>query len=156
MPCHSLTSTTPIYLGAMGSPDVPDHVTSGEGQLRIRRELDLYVNVRPIELFPGVQSPLRNASAGDIDLVCVRENSEGEYSGAGGRVHTGTPHEVAIQTSIFTRTSIERIARYAFELARTRRNLVTSITKSNALAHAFLLWDETVEAVAPEDLRCDA
>jgi tartrate dehydrogenase/decarboxylase/D-malate dehydrogenase len=137
-----------IYLGAIGAPGVPDHVSSGGGQLRLRRELDLFVNLRPIELFDGVQSPLRNVDGAGIDFVCVRENSEGEYSDAGGRVHRSGDGEVAVQTAVFTRVGVERVARYAFELARRRRGRLTNVTKSNALAHTFVFWDEVVESVA--------
>ena len=139
-----------IYLGAIGAAGVPDHVSSGGGQLRLRRELDLFVNLRTIELFPGVQSPLRTVDEAGIDFVCVRENSEGEYSDAGGRVHRSAEGEVAVQTSVFTRVGIDRIARYAFELARRRSKRLTSVTKSNALAHTFVFWDEMIESVATE------
>ena len=137
-----------IFLGAIGDPSVPDHVSSWGAQLRIRQEFDLYVNLRPIELLPGVVSPLRAFDGGGIDFVCVRENSEGEYAGAGGRVHRGFPGETAVQTQVFTRAGIDRVARYAFALARTRRGRLTSVTKSNALAHSFVLWDEVVADVA--------
>ena len=139
-----------IYLGAIGSPGVPDHVSSWGVQLRIRQEFELFVNLRPIRLFPGVRSPLRAFEAGGIDFVCVRENSEGEYAGAGGRVHRGFDEDLAVQVEVFTRTGIERVARYAFELARRRRKQLTSVTKSNALAHSFVLWDEVVDSVAAE------
>jgi tartrate dehydrogenase/decarboxylase / D-malate dehydrogenase len=139
-----------IYLGAIGSPGVPDHVSSWGVQLRIRQEFELFVNLRPIRLFPGVRSPLRDFEGGGIDFVCVRENSEGEYAGAGGRVHRGFDEDLAVQVEVFTRTGIERVARYAFQLARRRRKQLTSVTKSNALAHSFVLWDEVVESVAAE------
>ena len=139
-----------IYLGAIGAPGVPDHVSSWGVQLRIRQELQLFVNLRPIRLFPGVRCPLRDFENGGIDFVCVRENSEGEYAGAGGRVHRGFDGEVAIQAEVFTRAGIDRVARYAFELARRRRKHVTSVTKSNALEHSFVLWDEVVESVGRE------
>jgi tartrate dehydrogenase/decarboxylase / D-malate dehydrogenase len=138
-----------IYLGAIGDPRVPDHVSARDIILPLRQRLGQYVNLRPMRLLPGISSPLANRSAADIDMICVRENSEGEYCGIGGRLHVGTPEELAEQTGIFTRRGIERIARYAFRLAAARpRRLLASATKSNALQHAMVLWDEVVEAVA--------
>lgn len=138
-----------IFLGAVGAPSVPDHVSVWELILPIRQRFDQYVNLRPMKLLPGIASPLAGRGPGDIDMVCVRENSEGEYAGLGGRLHGGTPHEVAEQTGLFTRRGIERIARFAFDLAATRpRRLLASATKSNALQHSMVLWDEVVEAVA--------
>ncbi len=122
-----------IYLGAVGDPPrVPDHVTLWGLLLPIRKAFDLYVNVRPIKLLPGIAGPLRDKGPEHIDMVFVRENTEGEYAGAGGRVHVGTPHEVALETAVFSRFNVERVVRYAFELARTRRKHLTSLTKSNA------------------------
>ena len=136
-----------IYLGAVGAPNVPDAASAGL-LLTIRQRFDQYVNLRPMRLLPGLTSPLANRGAADIDMVCVRENTEGEYSGVGGRVHVGTPREVAQQSGVFTRHGIERIVRYAFELARTRpRKMLASATKSNALTHAMVLWDEVAEGV---------
>ena len=138
-----------IYLGAVGDPAVPDHVSVWELILPIRQRFDQYVNLRPMRLLPGVRSPLEGRVPADIDMVCVRENSEGEYSGVGGRLHAGSPHEVAEQTSLFTRRGVERIATYAFELAARRpRRLLASATKSNAMQHTMVLWDEAIEAVA--------
>ena len=134
-----------IYVGAVGSPDVPDDVTLWGLLLPIRQVLDQYVNLRPVRLLPGVESPLR---AAEVDMLCVRENTEGEYAGVGGRAHRGLPHEVGIQTDVFTREGVERIARYAFELARRRRGKLTSVTKSNAGRHAFVFWDDVVADVA--------
>jgi tartrate dehydrogenase/decarboxylase/D-malate dehydrogenase len=139
-----------IYLGAFGSPAIPDDVSLWGSILLIRQVFDLYVNLRPVRLIPGVTGPLRSTSAEQIDMMCVRENTEGEYSGVGGRVHRGHAAEVAIQTDVFTRTGVERIVRYAFELAMTRRRRLTSVTKSNAGRHAFTFWDEVVESVAAE------
>ncbi len=136
-----------IYLGAVGSPEVPDHVTLWGLLLPIRQRFNQYVNLRPIKLFPGVTSPLRDKRPEEIDMVCVRENSEGEYSGVGGRVHVGLDHEVALQTDVFTRKGVEQVARYAFELARRRRRRLASVTKSNASPYSFVFWDEVVEAV---------
>jgi tartrate dehydrogenase/decarboxylase/D-malate dehydrogenase len=137
-----------ILLGAIGSPDVPDHITLHGLLLPMRRRFDQYVNLRPAYLFEGVQSPLRDKAPGSIDLVVYRENTEGEYAPTGGRHYVGTPHEIAIQTNIFTRRGCERIMRAAFEGARTRRRKVTSITKSNAQQFGMVLWDEVFKAVA--------
>src|SRR5216684_3941342 len=122
-----------ILFGAIGSPDVPDHVTLHGLLLPMRRKFDQYVNLRPAYLFDGVQSPLRDKAPGSIDMLVYRENTEGEYAPIGGRLYAGTPHETAIQTSVFTRRGCERILRAAFAAARKRpRKKVTSITKSNA------------------------
>lgn len=133
-----------VLLGAIGDASrVPDSIMSWGLVQRVRKSFDLWVNVRPAKLRPGVSSPLRDVSA--FDVVVVRENTEGEYSGAGGRLHLGAPHEVAVQTSIFTRASVERVVRFAFELARSRpRKRLTSVTKSNALRHVMVLWDDVV------------
>src|SRR5687767_10091688 len=140
-----------IYLGAIGDPRVPDHVSARDLILPFRQRLGQYVNLRPMRLLSGITSPLANRGTADIDMICVRENSEGEYCGIGGRLHAGTPDELAEQTGIFTRRGIERIARYAFELARTRpRKMLASATKSNALQHAMVLWDEVVGDVAKD------
>jgi tartrate dehydrogenase/decarboxylase/D-malate dehydrogenase len=139
-----------IYLGAIGSPAVPDHVSLWGSLLPIRQVFDQYVNLRPVRLFEGVPSPLRDREAGDIEFVCVRENSEGEYSGVGGRVHPGMVHGVGMQVDVFTQHGVERIVRYAFELARTRRKKVTSITKSNAGKDAYVFWDDVAAGVAAE------
>jgi tartrate dehydrogenase/decarboxylase / D-malate dehydrogenase len=136
-----------IYLGAVGRPDVPDHVTLWGLLLPIRQRFDLYLNVRPVRLLPGVLSPLRDRGPADIDMIVVRENSEGEYAGVGGRAHAYQAAEVGIQVDVFTRTGVERVARYSFELARSRRRRLASITKSNASPHHFVMWDEIVEAV---------
>ena len=137
-----------IYLGAIGAPAVPDHIAIWDLILPIRQRFDQYVNLRPMRLLPGLASPLANRTPADIDMVCVRENSEGEYAGAGGRIHRGTPNEVAEQTGIFTRRGIERIVRYAFQIAAARpRNMLASATKSNALQHSMVLWDEVAETV---------
>jgi tartrate dehydrogenase/decarboxylase/D-malate dehydrogenase len=138
-----------IYLGAIGDPKVPDHVAVWDLLLPLRQRFQQYVNLRPMRLLPGLTSPLANRGASDIDMVCVRENSEGEYAGFGGRIHVGTPHEVAEQTGVFTRKGVERILRYAFELAATRpRKLLASATKSNALRHSMVLWDSIADQVA--------
>ena len=140
-----------IYLGAIGDPRVADHISARELILPLRQRLGQYVNLRPMKLLPGISSPLANRGAADIDMICVRENSEGEYCGIGGRLHGGTPYELAEQTGVFTRQGIERIARYAFNLALSRpRKMLASATKSNALQHSMVLWDEVVAAVAQE------
>ncbi len=139
-----------IYLGAVGFPGVPDHVSLWGLLLPIRQHFDQYVNLRPVRLLPGIPGPLRR-SAEDINFVCVRENTEGEYSGAGGRAHRGQPEEVAVQTAIFTRKGTERIIRYAFDLARREgRGKVASATKSNAINHSMVFWDEVFDQVAGE------
>ena len=139
-----------VYLGALGAPGVSDVVSAGL-ILAIRQRFDQYVNLRPMRLLAGLSSPLANRGAADIDMVCVRENSEGEYAGVGGRIHRGTPHEVAQQTGVFTRHGIERILRYAFELASTRpRKMLASATKSNALTHSMVMWDDVAEIVRAE------
>jgi tartrate dehydrogenase/decarboxylase/D-malate dehydrogenase len=140
-----------IYLGAIGDPRVADHVAVWDLLLPLRQRFQQYVNLRPMRLLPGLTSPLANRGPADIDMICVRENSEGEYAGLGGRIHIGTPHEVAEQTGLFTRHGIERIVRYGFELAARRpRKLLASATKSNALRHSMVLWDEVADAVAAQ------
>ena len=143
-----LSAFDAIYLGAIGDPKVPDHIAVWDLLLPLRQRFQQYVNLRPMRLLPGLASPLANRSAADIDMVCVRENSEGEYSGLGGRIHVGTPFEAAEQTGLFTRTGIERILRYGFEVASRRpRKLLASATKSNALRHSMVFWDEVAEIV---------
>ena len=147
-----------IFLGAVGFPGVPDHVSLWGLLIRIRRGFDQYANVRPVRLMPGVPSPLRGREAGDIDFVVVRENSEGEYSTLGGRCFEGTDAEMVVQESVFTRRGIDRIMRYAFELARTRlKKHLTWATKSNGIFHSMPFWDERAEAIASEypDVRAD-
>ena len=140
-----------IYLGPVGDPRLPDAVTLWGLLIPIRQSFDQYVNLRPIRLLPGVRGPLRDKGPAEIDLVFVRENTEGEYSGVGGRVHRGADDEVAIQTSVFTRHGTERIIRYAFEYARAHgRRLVTGATKSNAMQYNMVFWDEVFEQVAAD------
>ena len=146
-----LKSFDAIYLGAIGDPRVADHISARDLILPFRQRLGQYVNLRPMRLLTGITSPLANRKPADIDMICVRENSEGEYCGMGGRLHAGTPLESATQTGLFTRGGIERIARYAFELARTRpRKMLASATKSNALQHVMVLWDDVVGEVAKQ------
>jgi tartrate dehydrogenase/decarboxylase/D-malate dehydrogenase len=137
-----------ILFGAVGSPDVPDHITIHALLLPMRRKFDQYVNLRPAYLFEGVPSPLRDKAPGSIDMLVFRENTEGEYAPIGGRLYEGTPHDIAIQTNTFTRRGCERIIRAAFEAARKRpRKKLTSITKSNAMQFGMVLWDEVFNLV---------
>lgn len=140
-----------IYFGAVGAPDVPDHITLWGLRLPICQGFDQYANVRPTRILPGIKAPLRDVGPGDLDWVIIRENSEGEYSGAGGRVHKGLPEEVATEISVFTRVGVERVMRYAFEIARSRpRKLLTVVTKSNAQRHGMVMWDEIAGEVAQD------
>jgi tartrate dehydrogenase/decarboxylase/D-malate dehydrogenase len=140
-----------IVLGAVGFPSVPDHVSLWGLLLPIRREFDQYVNLRPVRLLPGILSPLRDRKPGDIDFWIVRENTEGEYSQIGGRLHSGTADEIVVQEAIFTRRGTDRIIRYAFELARRLgRDHVTSATKSNGIYYSMPFWDERFAAIATE------
>jgi len=140
-----------IYLGACGWPSVPDHVSLWNMLLPMRRELDLYANVRPVKLLKGMTSPLANRTADDIDFVIVRENVEGEYSEIGGRLYAGTDNEQVSQLSVFTRKGTDRILHYAFELAKSQgRKLVTSATKSNGIKHTMPFWDERFQSIAKQ------
>jgi tartrate dehydrogenase/decarboxylase/D-malate dehydrogenase len=140
-----------IYFGAVGAPDVPDHITLWGLRLPICQGFDQYANVRPTKILPGVTSPLRNVGPGDLDWVIIRENSEGEYAGAGGRAHRGMPEEVGTEVAIFTRVGVTRIMRYAFKLAQSRpRKFLTVVTKSNAQRHGMVMWDEIAAEVAKE------
>jgi len=147
-----------IYFGAVGAPDVPDHITLWGLRLPICQGFDQYANVRPTKILPGITPPLRNCGPGDLDWVIVRENSEGEYSGNGGRAHRGLPEEVGTEVAIFTRVGVTRIMRYAFRLAQSRpRKLLTVVTKSNAQRHGMVMWDEIAAEVAQEfpDVKWD-
>lgn len=152
MPEDGLETLRPfdaILLGAIGYPTVPDHISLRDLLLRIRFGFDLYVNLRPVEILPGIVSPLRDKGPQEISMLFVRENSEGEYAGLGGRFKRGTPGEVAVQESVFTRQGVERIVRYAFEQAQRRpRQRLASATKSNAMQYTMVLWDEVVREVA--------
>ncbi|MCF1479142.1 tartrate dehydrogenase [Agrobacterium vitis] len=140
-----------IFFGAVGAPDVPDHITLWGLRLPICQGFDQYANVRPTKILPGITPPLRNCGPGDLDWVIVRENSEGEYSGHGGRAHRGLPEEVGTEVAIFTRVGVTRIMRYAFKLAQARpRKLLTVVTKSNAQRHGMVMWDEIAAEVATE------
>jgi len=140
-----------ILLGPIGDPRVPDHITLWGLLLPIRQGFDQYVNLRPMRLLPGVRSPLANKGPGEIDLICVRENTEGEYAGIGGRVHMTRAEEVAVQSIVFTRKGTERIMRYAFEYARQHgRKKVTSATKSNSMQYNMVFWDDVFRQVVPD------
>lgn len=154
----ALRNKDAILFGSAGDPNIPDHVTLWGLRLRICQGFDQYANVRPTRLLPGIDSPLRHCRAEDLDWVIVRENSEGEYSGIGGRVHQGHPIEAATDVSILTRVGVERILRYAFRLARSRpRKLLTVVTKSNAQRHAMVMWDQIANEIAKEfpDVKWD-
>ncbi|RHZ95508.1 tartrate dehydrogenase [Cereibacter sphaeroides] len=147
-----------ILFGAVGAPDVADHLTLWGLRLAICQPLDQYANVRPTRMLPGIRSPLRHVGESELDWVIVRENSEGEYAGQGGRSHPGLPLEVATDVSIFTRAGVERIMRFAFRLAQSRpRKLLTVVTKSNAQRHGMVLWDQIAGEVARDfpDVRWD-
>lgn len=140
-----------IFFGAVGAPDVPDHITLWGLRLPICQGFDQYANVRPTKILPGISSPLADVGPGDLDWVIVRENSEGEYSGNGGRTHRGMPEEVGTEVAIFTRAGVTRIMRYAFELARSRpRKMLTVVTKSNAQRFGMVMWDEIAAEVAQD------
>jgi len=147
-----------ILFGSAGDPDIPDHITLWGLRLKICQGFDQYANVRPTRILPGIETPLAKCKREDLDWVIVRENSEGEYSGIGGRAHQGHPIEVATDVSMMTRAGVERVQRYAFRLAQSRpRKLLTLITKSNAQRHAMVMWDEIAVQVAQEfpDVRWD-
>jgi tartrate dehydrogenase/decarboxylase/D-malate dehydrogenase len=147
-----------IFLGAVGFPGVPDHVSLWGLLIPIRRLLHQYVNLRPVRMLKGMVSPLKGRKPADIDFMIVRENNEGEYSQIGGRLYSGSEAEMAVQESVFTRKGVERVMRYAFELARTRKaKHVTSATKSNGIIHTMPFWDECFAAIAAEypDVRAD-
>jgi len=152
MPEDGLEALRPfdaIYFGAVGSREVPDHVTLWGLRIAICQGFDQYANVRPTRILPGLTSPLRNCAREDLDWIIVRENSEGEYSGVGGRAHAGLPEETALETAVFTRNGVERIMRFAFGLARKRpRKHLTVVTKSNAQRHGMVMWDEIAERVS--------
>jgi tartrate dehydrogenase/decarboxylase / D-malate dehydrogenase len=146
-----LKSADAIFFGAVGDRDIPDHVTLWGLRLAICQGFDQYANVRPTRILAGITSPLRNVGRGDLDWVIVRENSEGEYSGNGGRTHRGLPEEVGTEVAIFTRVGVTRIMRFAFKLAQSRpRKLLTVVTKSNAQRHGMVMWDEIAAEVATE------
>ena len=154
MPADGIEQLKPfdaIFFGAVGAPDVPDHITLWGLRLPICQGFDQYANVRPTRILPGITSPLSNVGPGDLDWVIVRENSEGEYSGHGGRAHRGLPEEVGTEVAIFTRVGVTRIMRYAFRMAQSRpRKFLTVVTKSNAQRHGMVMWDEIAAEVSKE------
>jgi tartrate dehydrogenase/decarboxylase / D-malate dehydrogenase len=140
-----------IYFGAVGDPQIPDHITLWGLRLFLCQGFDQYANVRPTRILPGIVSPLRDVQPNELDWIIVRENSEGEYAGHGGRSHRGFPEEIATETAVFTRAGVERIMRFAFRLASSRpRKLLTVVTKSNAQRHGMVLWDEIAAEIARE------
>lgn len=161
MPADGLAQLRPfdaIYFGSAGDPRVPDHVSLWGLRLAICQPFDQYANVRPARVLPGIESPLRGIQPGDLDWVIVRENSEGEYAGSGGRAHQGHDHEVGMDVAVFTRKGVERIQRFAFELARSRpRKHLTLVTKSNAQRHGMVMWDDVFRAVRDDypDVQTD-
>ena len=154
MPEHGLDELRgmdAILFGSAGDPDIPDHITLWGLRLKICQGFDQYANVRPTRILPGIESPLKRCTSEDLNWVIVRENSEGEYSGVGGRAHQGHPIEVATDMSIMTRAGVERIMRFAFRLAQSRpRKLLTVVTKSNAQRHAMVMWDEIALQISKE------
>ena len=147
-----------IFLGAVGDPQVPDHISLWGLLIPIRRHMRQYVNIRPVKLLPGVESPLANRKPGEIDFVVVRENNEGEYSEIGGRLYDGTELEMVVQETVFTRNGVDRVLRYAFKLAQSRaKKHLTSATKSNGIIHTMPFWDERFKAISQEypDVRTD-
>jgi tartrate dehydrogenase/decarboxylase/D-malate dehydrogenase len=147
---EQLSAFDGIFLGAVGFPGVPDHVSLWGLLIPVRRAFSQYVNLRPVRLLPGTTSALAGRTADELEMVIVRENSEGEYSEIGGRHNAGNPGEFVLQESVFTRVGVERIIRYAFDLARTRTGRVCSATKSNGLIHSMPFWDEIFASVAAE------
>lgn len=139
-----------VYLGAVGAPGVPDHISLWDLLLRIRHDFDQYVNVRPVKLLNGAPCPLADCKKGDIDMVVIRENSEGEYAGAGNWLFKGQPNEIVLQTGVFSRKGTERIIRYAYELARKEGRSLTSISKANALNYSMVFWDEVFAEIGEE------
>ena len=147
----ALRNMDAILFGSAGDPDIPDHITLWGLRLKICQGFDQYANVRPTRILPGIDAPLKRCTPKDLDWVIVRENSEGEYAGVGGRAHQGHPIEVATDVSMMTRAGVERIIRYAFKLAQSRpRKLLTVVTKSNAQRHAMVMWDEIATEIAAE------
>jgi tartrate dehydrogenase/decarboxylase / D-malate dehydrogenase len=146
-----------IFLGAVGHPDVPDHISLWGLLIPIRRVFRQYVNLRPVRLFEGIETPLKNWKPGDIDFCIVRENNEGEYSNIGGRLYEGTEDEIAVQQTVFTRRGVTRVLRYAFDLARKRKKHLTSATKSNGIIHTMPFWDECFRRLGADypDIRTD-
>lgn len=147
---EQLSGFDAIYLGAVGYPGVPDHISLRRLLLEIRRGFDEYVNLRPVKLLEGAPCPLKDVKRSDIDMTFIRENSEGEYAGAGDRLYRGKPEEVVLQTGVFSRKGTERIIRYAYELARRERKTLTSVSKGNALNYSMVFWDQVFAEVGKE------
>ncbi len=147
---EQLTKCDAIFLGAVGAPDVPDHISLWDLLLTIRKGFDQYVNLRPVKLLKGAPCPLKEVAAEDIDMLFIRENSEGEYAGSGSWLYKGKSNEVVIQDGVFSRHGCERIIRYAFEVARAQKRSLTSISKGNALNYSMVFWDQIFEEVAKE------
>ena len=153
MPSDGLEQLRPfdaIFLGAVGHPDVPDHISLWGLLIPIRRAFRQYVNLRPVRLFEGIESPLKNVRPEQIDFMIVRENNEGEYSQIGGRLYENSDEEMAVQQTVFTRRGVDRVLRYAFRLAASRKGHLTSATKSNGIIHTMPFWDERFAAIARE------
>jgi len=160
MPADGIQQLCPfdaIFLGAVGQPEVPDHISLWGLLIPIRRSFRQYVNLRPVRLFAGIETPLKNWKPGQIEFCIVRENNEGEYSNIGGRLYEGTEEEMAVQQTVFTRRGVNRVLRFAFELARRRNKHLTSATKSNGIIHTMPFWDECFRSMAAEypDIRTD-
>src|SRR3954453_6300427 len=148
---QALRNMDAILFGSAGDPHIPDHITLWGLRLKICQGFDQYANVRPTRILPGIQTPLKDCKPADLNWVIVRENSEGEYSGVGGRAHQGHPIEVATDVSMMTRAGVERVQRFAFKLAQSRpRKQLTVVTKSNAQRHAMVMWDEIAVQVSKE------
>ena len=145
-----LSKADAIFLGAVGAPGVPDHISLWDLLLTIRKGFDQYVNLRPVKLLRGAPCPLKDAKAEDIDMLFIRENSEGEYAGSGSWLYKGKPNEVVIQDGVFSRHGCERIIRYAFKVARSQKRSLTSISKGNALNYSMVFWDQIFDEVAKE------
>jgi tartrate dehydrogenase/decarboxylase/D-malate dehydrogenase len=160
MPANGIEQLRPfdaIFLGAVGYPSVPDHVSLWGLLIPIRRQFRQYVNLRPVRLFEGIETPLKHWKPGQIDFCIVRENNEGEYSNIGGRLYEGTDDEMAVQQTVFTRRGVDRVLRHAFDLARKRKKHLTSATKSNGIIHTMPFWDECFHKMAQQypDIRTD-
>ena len=147
---EQLAAFDAIFLGAVGMPGVPDHVSLWDLLLRIRKGFDQYVNLRPVKLLKGAPCPLKDVNPEDVDMIFIRENSEGEYAGSGSWLYKGKPNEVVIQDGVFSRHGCERIMRYAFELARSRKCSVTSISKANALNYSMVFWDQIFQEISAQ------
>ena len=147
---EQLKDSDAILLGAVGYPGVPDHISLRGLLLKLRRGFDQYINLRPVKLLEGAPCPLKNVQSGDIDMIFVRENSEGEYSGQGAWLYPDSPQEIVIQDSVFSRKGCERVMRYAYELARREGKTLTSISKGNALNYSMVFWDQIFEEVGRE------